>query len=1336
MKQKRKVKSLLPQRKDRKTSFLTTLLLVLSTILCIWSASLLTSSVFAENFTEVTYTWLDDNIEVLYEMKFVDPADLSGWEITKLEISGNSLYISPNPVIVNPDYNNVVASWTYWHILWWSGNKLSSGSENVTIIAWLKNEVKWANATLLWWVKNILWTWNVLVWWSDNKAQNNREWIVIIGWKDILVTLRSYIKDNIFILWGENSKVIRTWNNIILWWSWVNLSVVTAISTNTEMLNNIFAFSNPEEMKPQVWETFYLYLKNWVWIGTWGLPGWLVVHGAMSFGDGSDCNISNTWVVISYSWCLVWCTKSSYLSGKREVLDNSEKCKFLAETDSKLFYQEEEIPETPNYRWYCTYAGFTWHTRACSTPGVYQNVIFETSIVDNGGCASLWSWENKCVFECEKWYHLVYDTRYGWTWCYADCTTADGIKTIKHNESTIWYKKQLVICSDGEKCETCGGKNSATLICDDWVLYISWTHTKAEENGYNYARCTLKWWYKCQSGNYNIENLFQVDPWVNNGQNFTLRHYWKIYQSSNRDYFRTEITFIRDLNKSAQSENTGFSQATSFNRWIITSEWARGYYQLCIDYTSGKNIDIKLNNTDCGKGKNYYKLIRCKSKFTNENGVCRPQCKSFLSWDNNYYNYWKILTWYKEGNVTCPKEDCESSAFRCEDGGERWWIWVAIDGDLMKNANNYKYSYCSIASKKCDQFEFSSEDLERFKNRDLTWYENSIYTGCTIINNNNWNCETWSTYYKLDGCKTNYHTENNEYCIYNYRPAPCSDKVNLPDYAARVQEDSTGRNGITLAPWEYGQSWDEDAWTSDIQPPEACKWKCIDGAKLEWKDKCVINWECSKEEKFECIKWISVNEITWANNEWYYWDCKWYGWTIDNCYLCNDGYTYSWTTHKCEKNVCFGAKSNWVLVVWSDENLEKNTKAQLYPSATAAWNNPCAYTCGNLYYDKWVCSNISSICWDSPRSCHVWIAMNYNSDDKYYKWDCWYDEIIYQNCSVCKNGSPNNETCNACGNELYQCYWNVNPTNFQENENSYTWECDWLPCSKTKESSQQVSLQKWTVYTFEKTNARAGNSVPKCSESTGWWYHNICILPEEICRDNDWYINKCNSSRIVFTWKCQGNGVVGWLWSFLFNDGSFSLWWWTPTPDPLTLCKTKRDSIKDSCKNIDWCYITVDSCRDTKKWYFKAEYNRLQEYYPECDCQRSCLDENSIYKDVSHNEVYCKCGTRKDYVYKAVSWSNCSNIPEIEWCEIEEEKSYDVYLSWTVVYNEKDKKILWDTYNQKCWTYDMKTHKREIVYLPIVTWNDNKLVWYLKCPNTVNWWPAYIYQDGTHSKIN
>ena len=74
MKQRRKVKSLLSHKRYGSNFLLTALLLMLSVMLCIWSVSLMTMRTFAADhqFTSITYEWLDDNTEVVYNVDFVN----------------------------------------------------------------------------------------------------------------------------------------------------------------------------------------------------------------------------------------------------------------------------------------------------------------------------------------------------------------------------------------------------------------------------------------------------------------------------------------------------------------------------------------------------------------------------------------------------------------------------------------------------------------------------------------------------------------------------------------------------------------------------------------------------------------------------------------------------------------------------------------------------------------------------------------------------------------------------------------------------------------------------------------------------------------------------------------------------------------------------------------------------------------------------------------------------------------------------------------------------------------------------------------------------------------
>ena len=89
MKQKRKVKSLLPKKNFVDGRFLTILLVVLSLVLCVWWVSLLTHSVRAQNSNSFLY-----NLVINYQYSgwiliYQDTKHLQGWEtytITNEEI--------------------------------------------------------------------------------------------------------------------------------------------------------------------------------------------------------------------------------------------------------------------------------------------------------------------------------------------------------------------------------------------------------------------------------------------------------------------------------------------------------------------------------------------------------------------------------------------------------------------------------------------------------------------------------------------------------------------------------------------------------------------------------------------------------------------------------------------------------------------------------------------------------------------------------------------------------------------------------------------------------------------------------------------------------------------------------------------------------------------------------------------------------------------------------------------------------------------------------------------------------------------------------------------------
>ena len=287
MKQKRKVKSLLPQKNDLWGSLLTATLLVLGLALCLWSASLMTSSVWAASsnpaeYSQFQYSWTDDKVEVLYNLQFSKPEYLSGFVGEMYTDKNNDFYITSTPITVNEsgvkaEDVNEVDKWLYSNILGWHKNKVHSNY--VTTIWWEENVIAtWnPNAVIFWWKNNeISWsaTWNpsVIIWWHHNLIKGGQNWNTIIWWHDNSI---SWSVSNSFILGWINNKIVSDkWiNNVIVWGS--NVTVDTW---------DVFVFSD-SAFKPEGTKTFYLNVSQWLWINAQSAGKWVTVNGPVKFGE-------------------------------------------------------------------------------------------------------------------------------------------------------------------------------------------------------------------------------------------------------------------------------------------------------------------------------------------------------------------------------------------------------------------------------------------------------------------------------------------------------------------------------------------------------------------------------------------------------------------------------------------------------------------------------------------------------------------------------------------------------------------------------------------------------------------------------------------------------------------------------------------------------------------------------------------------------------------------------------------------------------------------------------------------------------------------------------------
>ena len=478
MKQKRKVKSLLPQKKCGWQSFLTILLLVLWLILCLWSASLMTTMAAwasSEWDNKLSYSWVNDNVEVLYNLDFVKPENLQS-KVASMFTDKNkdfklkSLY----SLIVNPDGNksNEIATWVRSNILWWKDNIILSG-DNITIIGWESNMVEdyenSDNSVMFWWQGNDLkggkdgWSPAIMVWWSNNQIELGHDWVVVIGWNNQQVNEEG--AENVILIGWRWVNVGRNVKNVIVAW-WKNVTI-------NNWLENIFVFSNSSSFVPQTSGTFYLDVLNWLWINTSISKMWVAVNGPVKVWEVNintkTCGPDNYWVIGIWNAgeyaCTVACTPRSSRASKWDLLDQWSGCVAKCKDNSSNCFMASYIWETDDsFEGVCT----TWvdvtNAWAC-TPDVweqYNNVFFETALIDAKDawvtCPS--SPQNKCIFQCNTGFHLTWDltkssqilgTRAWTTGCFSDCffqwRDKEWVSQYKHNETVYWYNTETVYCS-------------------------------------------------------------------------------------------------------------------------------------------------------------------------------------------------------------------------------------------------------------------------------------------------------------------------------------------------------------------------------------------------------------------------------------------------------------------------------------------------------------------------------------------------------------------------------------------------------------------------------------------------------------------------------------------------------------------------------------------------------------------------------------------------------------------------------------------------------------------------------------------------------------------------
>lgn len=928
-----------------------------------------------ENLQEITgfdYTWLDNNVEVIYGMQFVDPLILQKI-VNNIYMSGSNLYIASNPVILDSS-NNRVGTGIYSHILWWEENEVDSN--NITLIAWEGNKIHswYDNLSILWWVSNVIGSGggflDIVIWWIQNILEDYFGGNALIWWNSNVIVGAK----NSFVLWWDHNGI---WSsdigNLIIWWSHV--------STNVDS-QNIFVYSNSANFTPETNNAFYLNAIGGVWINT-GWVDWLSVGWAVSFGEidimHRYCENDRLWIKWTYSGCLVWCTKVSREDSKKwEMLDQGNRCAQLCKDNaSRCLYTEiADIVEVPDSPAQCTAWVDTGNADLCITDlDSYKNVFFETTLIDSDAVCPT-DTQDICVYKCRSGFHLK-EGHWGHVKCYADCLLPwDESQKIEHNDTVTWYNIDDVDCSNDiyvfplnteinnmwhpvaspiyqrwsttingvtytnraknwKSYESCGNyDHKKTLICNDWELYLMGsdgypTGTTWDAAKYNKESCNLHS-YKC-------------DTWV---------------------YKLTEQQIINE--KKDHPKNGNWAVA---DRWVLNGE--RWIYTWCIDYDV--NPDPTKNGESCSVGVYHYAFIKCQSGYIldEDDGICKKDCSLIGSNGNSVlYQQGDVVTAYTETWVRCPNV-CTGSQLVCDDGV--WKLWSS-NGSTVTGV---WYNYCKSNKKDCGSSYNVNSSLYD------TWKETWIYDDCEKYNVNGSSCVPNWTVYKLVDCKTGYHTEDMKICTSNTWYVPCLE-AGWTSNSHYIIKDVK----VTWEGW-----WNTGHWTD----AEYCDWECNTGY-IQTGDRCVS--DACGTSRYTCLD-SGVNATNmWPIENGYSWNC------LDReCLDCALGYTgVNWECVKIEDGKC--GTGAYVCDAWKKHDRDE-TDEQYNWDCLWVWSwttdDLWCFACKNWYTPVGDhCAPVSVGCSSEHYWCKDWSEWSeQNTWDIEWTWKCWTGDYVI-GCHECR----------------------------------------------------------------------------------------------------------------------------------------------------------------------------------------------------------------------------------------------------------------------------------------------------------------------------------------------
>ena len=539
MKQKRKAKSLISMSKVGDIVNFPRLLLTIGGLFCLAALSLFSFTIYVNaqvalqelggqnEITETdssgfSYSWLNDNVEVIYEANFVDP---------------DNTYNIGGRIYMDNAWNktNLVIQWNTF--LNWENNSAPNSNRNANILWWKNNIINANNITTLWWEENIIYSDNVAVlWWKGNNISDRNisiawgGWSIWgLGWLTIPISQQITPKvligsknSNIWIAWTWSmiiwwsGNAINSKNSAILWWSeneiinvsWWIIIAWQKVNVNKTGLENVFVFSDGRTtFQPQSSNAFYLNTQKWLWLNMASNREWVDSKWAVSFWNINTitCNADNVGLVWLSGQCLYGCTLSWYISTSSYWVGIPWRripvYVWKSISDSKACNPKEN--SEPDYDGFCNgNKPDSTRTKLCDNldPTKYVDVQFSYEIREK--CPANQVWENQCVYVCKEWYSFKDG------WCYKNCKLPISLwwNLVAHGTVITWYTNALPNPTCLDECK------SWSMQCKDGNWYAG---TKYVWNGNSRVNGFVRL-YDCTTQPKTCGSEYKYSTWITN----------------------------------------------------------------------------------------------------------------------------------------------------------------------------------------------------------------------------------------------------------------------------------------------------------------------------------------------------------------------------------------------------------------------------------------------------------------------------------------------------------------------------------------------------------------------------------------------------------------------------------------------------------------------------------------------------------------------------------------------------------------------------------------------------------------------------------------------------